>query len=282
MALKERIARFVRKEVEVVPFASTFVLRVVDVDGRDTKIKSFATNAKQDPKTQGEAIAGEVFEMAADVAKSMIGMARFRLYAKVGKGEFRSQFPFVVRGGAQVAMSDGGPGGMVTESEPATPTGIVGQAMRHNEAIMRMMIESLGSMTEGLRQENEALRARVVRSEEVWQQGREKLEELMDRSLDRQIKQTQELAAEERKDRMLSVLTDQVGPQVARQIPGVLAKMGLLTEGAAPAPGTAPALSEGDKGELREILSSLDEKAANTLQESLGPEKLLRLMALLQ
>lgn len=284
MALKERIARFIRKEVEVVPFATTFVLRVVDVDGRDTKIKSFGVNAKQDPKTQGEALAGEVFEMAADVAKSMVGMARFRLYAKVGKGEFRSQFPFVVRGGAQVAMSDGAPGGMVTESEPATPTGIVGQAMRHNEAIMRMMIESLGSMTEGLRQENEALRARVVRSEEVWQQGREKLEELMDRSLERQIKQTQELASEERKDRMLSVLTDQVGPQVARQIPSVMAKMGLLPEAAAAASraGGAPSLGEGEKGELREILSSLDEKAANTLQESLGPEKLLRLMALLQ
>lgn len=282
MALKERIARFIRKEVEVVPFATTFVLRVVDVDGRDTKIKSFAANPKLDAKTQGEAIAGEVFEMAADVAKSMVGMARFRLYAKVGKGEFRSQFPFVVRGGAQVAMGDGGPGGMVTESEPATPTGIVGQAMRHNEAIMRMMIESLGAMTEGLRQENEALRSRVVRAEEVWAQGREKLEELMDRSLERNLKQTQELAAEERKDRALAMLTEQFGPQVARQLPAVMQRLGLVAKPVEGESSSGPAaLGEGDKAELREILSNLDEKAAGTLQESLGPEKLMRLMAIL-
>ena len=286
MALKERLARFIRKEIEVVPAASLFTLRVVDVHGRDTKIKAFSVNPKLDPKTQAEALAGEIFEMSADVAKSMIGMARFRLFAKVKREEFRSQYPFVVRGGAMHSLTPDGlppPPGMVTESEPATPTGMVGQVMRHNEAIMRMMIESMGAMTEGLRQENEALRSRVIRAEEVWQAGREKLEDLMDRSMDRHIKETKELAHEARKDRLLTAATDQFMPHIAKTLPALIAKVsgGALGGGAEGGDGAAPSLPGDEKGELREILMGLDDEAADTLQKSLGPDKLQRLMQLL-
>lgn len=286
MALKERLTRFIRKEIEVVPAASLFTLRVVDVDGRDTKIQAFTVNPKLDPKTQAEAIAGEVFEMSSDVAKSMIGMARFRLFAKVKREEFRSQYPFVVRGGAMHSLTPDGlppPPGMVTESEPATPTGMVGQVMRHNEAIMRMMIESMGSMTEGLRQENEALRSRVIRAEEVWQAGRDKLEDLMDRSMERHIKETKELAGEARKDRLLTAATDQFMPHIAKTLPALIAKVsgGALGGEAAGGDGAAPSLPGDEKGELREILMGLDDEAADKLQKSLGPDKLQRLMQLL-
>jgi len=284
MALKERLARFIRKEIEVVPAASTFTLRVVDVDGRDNKIKSFPVNPKLDPRTQAEALAGEIFEMSADVAKSMVGMARFRLFAKVKSQEFRAQYPFVVRG--QAMLSPDGlppPMGLVTESEPATPTGMVGQVMRHNEAIMRMMIESMGAMTEGLRQENEALRSRVIRAEEVWQAGREKLEDLMDRSMDRQIKETKELAHEARKDRLVTAATDQFMPHLAKTLPALIAKVsgGAVAGDADGGDGAAPSLPGNEKGELREILMGLDDEAADTLQKSLGPDKLQRLMQLL-
>lgn len=282
MALKERIARFIRKELETVPVATGFTLRVVDVDGRDNLIKRFPVGRSMvDPKAMSEAIANEVFEVSQDVARSMVGLARFRLFAKEKAGEFRAQFPFVVRGSAQVPLSDGGPvPGLVTESEPATPTGIVGQAMRHNEALMRMMIESMGAMTEGLRQENEALRARVVKAEEVWLEGRMKLEELLDRSVSRKIQESKELAGEERKDLLLRKLAEEVVPQVGRQIPGVLQHIGLLP-GAAELPPAQPEEIAELKKELRGILSSLPQDAADKLTTSLPPEKAERLLELL-
>jgi hypothetical protein len=282
MALQERIARFVRKELETVPVASGFTLRVVDVDGRDNLIKRFGVSKMLvDAKSASEAIAAEVFETSQDVARSMVGLARFRLFAKAKKGEFRSQFPFVVRGSAQVPLSDGGNlPGLVTESEPATPTGIVGQAMRHNEALMRMMIESMGAMTEGLRQENDALRVRVSKAEEVWLEGRMKLEELLDRSVSRKIQEAKELAGEERKDLILKKLAEEVVPQVGRQIPGVLQHIGLLP-GDAQLPAAQPEEMAELKRELRGILSSLPQDAADKLTTSLPPEKAERLLELL-
>jgi hypothetical protein len=282
MAIKERLARFMRKELEQVPFATSFILRVYDVDGRENLIKRFPVPKSGDPKHAAEAIATEVFEMGQDVARSMVGLARFRLLAKVTKGEFRAQFPFVLRGSAQLPLGEGGPGGMmpgmVTESEPATPTGIVGQAMRHNEALMRMMIESMGAMTEGLRQENEALRSRVVRAEEVWQQGREKLEDLMDRSMDRDIKAQKELAGLQHREALVGKLVEEVIPQVSKQIPSVMKHFGMLGSGEAK---ELPPDVTNMRNELREILGSLPEDAAKTLQEKLPPEKLARLAELL-
>jgi len=281
MAIKERLSRFMRKELEQIPLATSFILRVYDVDGRENLIKKFSVpKGEHDPKHIAESIAGEVFEMAQDVARSMVGLARFRLLAKAVKGEFRSQFPFVVRGSAQIPFSEGGTGlpGMVTESEPATPTGIVGQAMRHNEALMRMMIESMGAMTEGLRQENEALRSRVVRAEEVWQQGREKLEDLMDRSMDRHIREQKELASITHREALVGKLVEEVIPQVSKQIPSVMKHFGMLGSGEAK---ELPADVTNMRNELREILGSLPEDAAKTLQEKLPPEKLARLAEML-
>jgi len=279
MALKERIARFIRKEIEVVPAATSFTLRVHDVDGRDNLIKRFPVGKNVEPKIAAEAIAGEIFEASQDVARSMIGLARFHLFAKENKsGEFRAQFPFVVRGSAQIPIGDGGPGGLVSESEPATPTGIVGQAMRHNEALMRMMIESMGAMTEGLRQENEALRSRVSKAEEVWSQGRQALEDMMDRSLARKVQETKELAGEERKDMLVRKLAEEVIPQVSRQLPGVFQHFGLLPKSTGQ---SVPEEVDAMRGELRDILGSLPEDAAKTLQEKMPPEKLARLAELL-
>lgn len=283
MAIKERIARFVRKELEIVPVATSFTLRVVDVDGRDNLIKRFHVGRTMvDAKSASENIAGEVFETSQDVARSMVGLARFRLFAKEKAGEFRAQFPFVVRGSAQLpGLEAGGPvPGLVTESEPATPTGIVGQAMRHNEALMRMMIESMGAMTEGLRQENEALRARVVKAEEVWLEGRLKLEELLDRSVGRKIQEAKELAGEERKDLLIKRVTDEIVPAVGKQLPSVMQHIGLLPKDLQ-LPAASPEEMSDLKRELREILSSLPQEAADKLTTSLAPEKAERLLQLL-
>jgi hypothetical protein len=298
MALKERIARFLKKELEIVPSATSFALRVVDVDGRDTLINRWKVAdeggvVRGDPKTMSEAIAGEIFEASQDVARSMVGMARFRLFAKETRGEFRAQFPFTVRGSAQIpglAAESGIPGlpgatGMVTESEPATPSGIVGQAMRHNEALMRMMIESMGAMTEGLRQENEALRSRVAKAEEVWVEGRMKLEDLLDRSVGRKIQEAKELAGEQRKDLAIRKLTEEVVPVLGKQLPGVLQHLGLLPGKSADGDKQLPAATgeqvDALKKELRDILSSLPDEAQDKLTSSLPDDKAQRLLELL-
>jgi len=258
----------------MVPMATSFVLRVVDVDGRDQRLKKFVV-PKQVPNIAEAAgkLAGEIFELSQDVARTQIGMARFRVHARHGNVA-RAQFPFVVRGQAQLPL---GEGANVVESEPATPAGMVGQAMRHNEALMRLMMETVGAMTEGLRQENLALRERAAKAEEVWMEGRLKLEELLDRSQARKIQEAKELGGEQRKDLMLRKLADEVIPQVAKQLPGVLEHVGLLPEGSKTAETDADKL----KAELRGILAKLPADKAELLVGSLSPEDQERLSSLL-
>lgn len=260
-AVGEKVARWIKARLDEIPSASRFVLRVVSAHNPQGEILF-----KQDvpkvfkPKEFGEEVGLDIMQASRDCAESMSGMVSFTLQAfsrkpsadessKKVQHALRTSLKFVMKGMAQEEL------GLIVESETPDKKGINAMLMRHLENKEQMMNGILIAFTEGVREENSSLRKRVSELEENQTLSRKKHEELLDRSVEREIMRDDASSKRSRKDMMVKKVADEVIPQLATQIPQVLASLGM-----GPPPSTKQ-LGPGDlvKTKVRELFAGLSE-----------------------
>lgn len=319
MSQRERLILFVKRQLELVPPATLFNLRHVDVaNGLQDIIEKF-TPPKERANLNDVArdMANEMMERARDVAKASSHIAKFTISACVSKGkgsgaaERRASFPFTLRGEAfeGLARDEGGAPRGYGESEPPTTAGVTAQLMRHLEATNRSHNEIHMAMFEGILRENSRLQDRNKKLEDSWDEARDAREELLDGSIERKLKLRQAELEEERKTHLLGVASKEFMPHLAKYAPMLIEKF-LLPEaaktiaqgamGAAkPANGTPSAppppaeevtpapeasqKSEADQKleEIADILRAIPQEEQIKLLEKLPEEKAMRLLTLL-
>lgn len=298
----ERLTAYVRKEIELVPAATQFNLRVLGSDPMGPasqlagkyKVPEILPTSNLDEVAQK--IAGDIMVQAKDLAQSMSLIAKFTvtscLKEKNKPLKSRGFFQFVLQGKAreQVFGMDGNIGG---ESEPPNPTGLLGQLMRHLEAKERIQAEKEGSIMDAILKENQRLQKRVDMVDELWFKQRETLEELLDKSEERKLNRFREAADSQRKDLLTKKVIEEVIPEVAKRIPNILQSFGIKMDGQSPSSPSAqspaaglPAAETASKPDetmatIRDALSSLPDGKAEEFFNLLPQEKrekLLRLM----
>lgn len=291
-SLQDRIAAWARKQLEIVPSATLFNLRVVDSSTGATDIveKFKPPKAIPNPEEVSRELAADIMLRAKDVAKSMSHIAKFQITACItkqrGVAEKRSAFPFTLRGEAMdgITMQNGVPA--IGETEPPTPAGLTAQLMRHLEAQTRLSIEKDNALFEGILRENQRLQARANQLETAWEQAREAREELLDASLDRKLRHAKAEAEEMRKNQLMLVAKEQFFPQLAKFMPAVIDKIlpGAVGAASQAAQTVGPGATDDVaalKKELGEVFSALPEQKQNELLDTVGPEKAEKLLKIL-
>lgn len=293
MSTQDRIAAWAKKQLEIVPAASLFNLRVVDSSTGQTDIveKFRPPKTIPNPEEVGRELAAEIMLRAKDVAKSMSHIAKFQVSACVaskhgrGAAERRSIYPFTLRGEAMQGLSaEGVPA--IGETEPPTNAGVTAQLMRHLEAVMRTSVEKDNALFEGIMRENARLQARANQLEQAWEQAREAREALLDASLDRKLRHQKAEAEEMRKNQLMLVAKEQFFPQLAKFMPAVIDKIlpGAVNATQQVTQSVGPGATDDVqalKKELGEVFSALPEQKQNELLETVGPEKAEKLLKIL-
>lgn len=163
-------------------------------------------------------LAQSIWDIAENDASSRaLGMPqRYILWSYRGEsGEMEAQFAFRLSGKTLMrGHLDLGEG-----SEPATERGHVGQMMRHNESLYRMVMLMTDATTGRLAAELQAERQLRSEIEGRWMEAIKLTQELLDRKTEREIFEARETAKARRHDELMSFFTSMM-PIVATHIMG--------------------------------------------------------------
>lgn len=292
-----RTRRFVKAELERVPTAARFSLRVGDVEGHSDLVDAWDVAPRiQDLTKYAEELAAEIMERANDTAAGQVGIVYLHLISHTGgkktkvrgkdvepadpndnKLKRRALLKFVVRG---MAAEEDPTGRLISESEPATKQGFMGLMMRHFESREQTFMGLVRSLTESVVEENTRLRTRVGEMEDRAIQLRQLQDEVADKTMERKMVIAAQEGEEERKRLLMQKLAEEVLPRIAEHIPDVLQKIG-IGEGRKPEPALPADVSEFRK-EVGDIIRSVPQEQLIEIMQKLPREKRERLVRLVE
>jgi hypothetical protein len=210
-------------------------------------------------------LAQSIWDMAEnDAGTRALGMPqRYVIWSYRGESsEMDSQFAFALRGKAitrsNMEMGDA--------SDPSTERGHVGQMMRHNESLHRMMMLMNDATNGRLIAELQAERQLRSEIEGRWMEAIKLTQELLDRKSERELFEARELAKSRRHDELMGLFTSML-PVMASQF---LGQKGF---------GSSATATMRDAG-IGKILKNLSEEEAMGILNSLKGQNQLAFMEL--
>lgn len=297
---EENLRRFLKRELETVPWPRDFVLRSLQMDAPErviARLKPDSEKWRESPAEEVRRLVVEILDMSKVEAQGAFHILKLELRCCIkeegnDRKSYRASMTWSERG---LARDVGNNGTSFGEAEPPTNTGVTSQLMRHNEVLMRMATEGMSAIMDSLKQENADLRRWRAKDEEEWAQRRLAMEKLLDRASDRDIKTMREKSDQARKDELMKQLATNFFPVIQKYIPGLIDKVigGLGMGGAGvvklPENATPAELAQAEeqkteaeqlRKELREIVAALPEEQSNALFESLPEEQKMKLIGL--
>ncbi len=167
-----------------------------------------------------------------------------------------AQFPFLVHSG-MTALS-------VSSTEPPTEKGELGQRMRHEETMHRLLVETTTYQVAGMRAELKEERELRGRYEKGYMEMFQTMEALSDRKHERELELRREEAREKRHEELMGLLMTAAPLMLAQFMGG----RGM--------PGVGIARDEGIRG----LLKGLGEDEINGVIKALKPEHSMALIEL--
>lgn len=232
--IQDNLQRFIRREMEIVPFVRSFKLVLIDVNDMAQTINRFSVSYEKKIDEEAMRLMMEMFTEADSVMESFDSTCRFEVlaYAKPGdenegssrverKLPVRARFPFRMAAKTQIG------GRALGETEPPTEKGLIGQTMRHAEVIMRLHTEGEQASRGALISENLRLQARVEALELERERYLKLKEEMLTVASVRGIQEAEANAKIERNRMLTARLMNDFMPLLKNAAPEMLKRLGL-------------------------------------------------------
>ncbi|MCA9607151.1 MAG: hypothetical protein KC619_16205 [Myxococcales bacterium] len=208
-----------------------------------------------------------------------------------------SRLPFRLATAEQFA-----PEGSTLASEPANERGLLGQAIRHNEFLVRTSFGAMGSAAAQLERHNHMLSDQLVRlTEQVFDMQKER-QDLLDRDTERLLEVERFEAERDHRDRMTSELLSAIKggfamltnggkplqlpasttPASAPQLPADTMTEVTSTEASMTPPPTVPAAAMVALSQLQDLFRSLTPEQTQQIASILTPMQQASLFSLYQ
>ena len=205
-----------RLEEAPAPAAILLVHQSLEPSGMGADLQDIVqreTPREGDHKKEATRIAAKIWSAASTHASAFGGQQqRYKVVAESDLGIILGSMPVVI------GMLARGLGGIDhSPIEVATPAGLLGQLMRHNEATMRTLTEALGAVLGPLVATNEQQQRRLNAYEEQRIEILEKLENLHTLQHERDMEVIRLGAQTERKNKLTERLAVEVIPRLASQ-----------------------------------------------------------------
>lgn len=250
---KRGLEQFIRQQLfreRQIPLEK-FVLRHAKTGTRGIEIDEFPING---PVTGDQVpyMVDDILQRAQCYADGLGSKVQgFALEALVEGAKTGSKFTFRLRGESDEEDEEGG------EDAP-TEKGLTSQLMRHNEALMRMLVMTTGSSVQHLQKQLEASGRTINELVQAQNEQRKLIEQANTEQHERDMQMLLTSGQEERKASLFKQLEGLL-PMVMRKMVG------------------APLLSEKESSVIGPFLSSLSEEQIRNIAGQLSPEQQIAL-----
>lgn len=207
-------------------------------------------------------LVNEILNEAWDDAESLGGIQKYKVEAYFGtKKRAGRKKRFSMHAGEDASDSE--------FSEPANGKGLVAQQMRHNEALMKMSVNSFGQMMKMLGSQLEKTQAALDDALEKNYQMIELRERLLSEQEERELQRVMVMKQEDRKDELVEGVKLLL-PSVVRRVSGKLL------------PENANADDNLAVESLKALASSLSQEQIQAIMSSLKPQQTVAFMEVLK